>query len=104
MVKNLKELRARVGVSQQTLASVLGVSQQAVNKYENHNAEPDIKTLIAMADFFDTSVDYLIGRTDKEGNSVNASRYSILVSEYKRLTEKEKQCVNAVIETFIKQK
>ena len=37
MVKNLKYLRTRYGISQQQLAEIAGVSQQSVNKYENHN-------------------------------------------------------------------
>ena len=61
MVKNLKYLRTRYGISQQQLAEIAGVSQQSVNKYENHNIEPDIRTLTAFADFFHTSVDFLIG-------------------------------------------
>lgn len=61
MVKNLKELRVQAGISQQQLADVIGVSQQSINKYENHNIEPDIRTLVALADYFETSVDYLIG-------------------------------------------
>ncbi len=52
MVKNLKYLRTRYGISQQQLAEIAGVSQQSVNKYENHNIEPDIRTLTAFADFF----------------------------------------------------
>ena len=64
MVKNLKLLRTKKGLSQKQLADIIGTSQQSINKYENHNVEPDIDTLIAFADFFNTSVDYLIGNTD----------------------------------------
>lgn len=61
MVANLKKLRNEYNVSQQQLADVIGVSQQSINKYENHNIEPDIDTLKKMADFFNTSIDYLVG-------------------------------------------
>ncbi|MGN0165156.1 MAG: helix-turn-helix domain-containing protein, partial [Lachnospiraceae bacterium] len=64
MVKNLKLLRTQKGISQQKLANEIGISQQSINKYENQNIEPDINTLIALADYFETTVDYLIGRTD----------------------------------------
>ena len=63
MLTNLKKLREDASVSQKALADAIGVSQQSVNKYENHNIEPDIDTLIRIADFFETSVDYLIGHT-----------------------------------------
>lgn len=63
MLQNLKKLREEAGISQKTLAEKIGVSQQSINKYENHNIEPDIDTMIRIADCFDTSVDHLIGRT-----------------------------------------
>ena len=63
MLENLKALREAAAVSQKQLADAIGVSQQSINKYENHNIEPDIGTLIRIADYFDTSVDYLVGHT-----------------------------------------
>ncbi|MDO5331072.1 MAG: helix-turn-helix transcriptional regulator [Bacillota bacterium] len=64
MVKNLKLLRDKAGISQAKLAEIAGISQQAINKYENTNTEPDIATLIKIANYFNTSVDYLIGNTE----------------------------------------
>ncbi len=61
MIANLKKLRNEYNVSQQQLADVVGVSQQSINKYENHNIEPDIETLKTIAKFFNTSIDYLVG-------------------------------------------
>ena len=61
MIQNLKMLRNKYNISQQKLADVIGVSQQSINKYENHNVEPDIATLKAMAAFFNTSIDFLVG-------------------------------------------
>lgn len=62
MVANLKKLRKEHGLSQKALADMLGITQQAVYKYESSSVEPDIQTLIYIADVFDVSVDYLIGR------------------------------------------
>lgn len=64
MIKNLKTLRLNSGLSQKQLGDLVGVSQQSINKYENHDVEPDISTLILLADCFKTSVDYLIGNTE----------------------------------------
>ena len=66
MVKNLRTLRMSKGISQQQLADVIGTSQQSINKYENHNVEPDISTLIMLADYFQVSVDYLIGHVIRD--------------------------------------
>lgn len=64
MVKNLRLLREEKGLSQQALAEMLNISQQAVFKYEKSSNEPDISTLIKLADIFEVTVDYLIGNTD----------------------------------------
>ena len=61
MIKNLKALRKEYNISQQQLANIIGVSQQSINKYENHNVEPDIETLKAIATFFNTTIDFLVG-------------------------------------------
>lgn len=62
MVANLKKLRNEHGYSQKALADLLGITQQAIYKYENLSVEPDIQTLIGLADIFNVTVDYLIGR------------------------------------------
>lgn len=61
MIKNLKALRKEYNISQQQLANIIGISQQSINKYENHNVEPDIETLKAIATFFNTTIDFLVG-------------------------------------------
>ena len=102
MIKNLKKLRNEKGISQQYLAGVLGVSQQSINKYENHNVEPDIALLISMADFFNTTIDYLVGRSETQELSSNIStKESHLVEQYRRLNDSEKQCIDVVISTYL---
>jgi transcriptional regulator with XRE-family HTH domain len=61
MVHNLKLLRTEYGLSQQELADKLEINQQSINNYENRSTEPNIELLIKLADYFQTSVDYLIG-------------------------------------------
>ena len=59
--KRLKELRKACGLSQGALAKELGLSQQAVGKWETGRSTPDPATLAALASFFKVSVDYLLG-------------------------------------------
>lgn len=61
---NLKKLRLERNLSQQKLADNFGITQQAIFNYENDISEPDIYMLKQFADFFHTSVDYIIGYTD----------------------------------------
>lgn len=102
MVKNLKVIRHARGISQQTLANAMGITQQSINKYENHKIEPDIDTLIALADYFDVTVDYLIGRTDENNQPLLES--NSLLSKYSRLNKSEKICIDTLIDTYIKLK
>ncbi len=60
----LKELRKTKGISQLKLALDMDMNQNSISRYENMEREADYKTLIAFADYFDVSVDYLLGRTD----------------------------------------
>lgn len=106
MVRNLKELRIKKSISQKQLADVIGVSQQSINKYENHMIEPDINTLIALADYFNTSVDYLIGHTDidhiiekVQHDDLNSDE-SNLIDGYRRLNKTEKESIHMIIRNY----
>lgn len=61
----LKALREKRGISQLKLAMDLGLNQNSISRYESSAREADYKTLIALADYFDVSIDYLLERTDK---------------------------------------
>ena len=63
--KRLFELRQSVGLSQMKLAKAIGVAQSALNRYEHNQAAVPDKALLKYAEFFDVSLDYIFGRTDK---------------------------------------
>ena len=93
MLKNLKNLRKSAGVSQAELAKAIGTTQQNINKYENTDCNPSIEILTRLADYFHTSIDYLVGHCDDEysvkdafspGLSENELR---VMEEYRRMPE-----------------
>lgn len=61
----IKELRKKHKVSQKKLADLLGISTRAWRFYESGEREPNISGLISLADYFNVSLDYLVGRSDK---------------------------------------
>ncbi len=61
----LKKLRRSRGISQLKLALDLNMNQNSISRYENCEREADYATLIKFADYFDVSLDYLLGRCDK---------------------------------------
>jgi transcriptional regulator with XRE-family HTH domain len=60
----LKELRTSKNLSQAAIGKICGVSGQTILNWESGINEPSIKNLIVLADYFEVSVDYLIGRED----------------------------------------
>ncbi|MBQ8746289.1 MAG: helix-turn-helix transcriptional regulator [Clostridia bacterium] len=62
----LKKLRKERGVSQIKLALDLHMNQNSISRYENMEREADYETLVKFADYFDVSLDYLLGRTDEK--------------------------------------
>ena len=61
----LKELRKKKKISQLKLALDLNMNQNTISRYENLEREADYETLIKFADYFDVSLDYLLGRIEK---------------------------------------
>ena len=64
----IKQLRERKGLNMKEAAKTLGLPYTTYVNYEKGLREPTSEVLIDLADFFETTVDYLVGRTDKQGN------------------------------------
>ena len=62
----LKNLRTERNISQLKLALDLNMNQNTISRYENMEREADYATLIRIADYFDVSLDYLLGRSEKK--------------------------------------
>lgn len=60
----LKRCREEKKLSQTQVAEMLNITRQAYNHYETGNRMPTQETLVSLADLFNVSVDYLLGRTD----------------------------------------
>ncbi len=86
--KILKSLREEKGITQEGLASILNVSRSSVANYETGVREPDIACLEDIADFFEVSVDYLLGRSDLKHKEPEMEQLAQLQKLAER-TEKE---------------
>ena len=65
--KRLQQLRKRRRVPKKTLSELCGLSPSVISKYEQGERQPKLETLILLADYFDTSIDYLVGETEYTG-------------------------------------
>ena len=64
-INRLREIREDKDLKQDDVAKALGIKQQQYSEYERGTVLISIEKLDKLADFYDTSVDYLIGRTDE---------------------------------------
>ena len=64
LAERLKELRKEKGVRQEQVAVAVDISMSAYCNYEQGKREPTASVLDRMADYYDVSVDYLLGRSD----------------------------------------
>lgn len=58
-------LREKKRLKRMVLSELCGLTSTAIKRYEEGENEPTLHSLIAIADFFDVSLDYLAGRSDK---------------------------------------
>lgn len=96
----LKDLRQRKDITQADLAEYLGITQQAVARWERRKSEPDIETLKTLANYFNVSVDYLVGneRNNSRDFSDDEER---LISDYRKLDTFKKQTLSSMLAFLI---
>lgn len=63
--ERIRELRIERGLTQEEVGEIIGVKRYSVYSYEKGRACPEMRSLVALAEYFDVSMDYLAGRTDK---------------------------------------
>lgn len=83
--KTIFELRKQKNVTQEDLATELGVTAAAVSKWENGYTLPDVLMLCSLADYFEVTADELLGRFSKHGLAVIAAQTKELGEKIKSL-------------------
>lgn len=63
-MNNLKKLRKSKGLTQTEIAKFIGITQNSYSYWENDKVKIDNASILKLADFFDVSVDYLLGRNE----------------------------------------
>lgn len=76
-MKNLRTLRKASGLTQIALCEKLNIAQATLWGYETGAHEPDMETILKIADYFSVSVDYLLGREELGGVTVRPSESSL---------------------------
>ena len=77
LANRLKELRKDKGLTQKDLGDILGVGKTTISMYENGNSTPNDEIKLKICDYFDISLDYLIGKSSTKNYSENPHFESI---------------------------
>ncbi|GED13768.1 helix-turn-helix domain-containing protein [Aneurinibacillus migulanus] len=85
--KRIKYLREKNNFSQKRLAESLGITNVQLSRYETGDRNPDPDTIKKIADFFEVSTDYLLGRTDNPSSKNNEDDSNINVAFYNGLKD-----------------
>lgn len=80
--EKLKALRKEHGDTQSTLAHQLNVSQNAVYNWENGKREPNLDTILKIADIYSVSIDYLMGISNKEESFCDMTTFQDEIDDY----------------------
>ena len=87
MTNRIKDLREDRDMRQSDLAAATGIDQRTISNYETGKTSPDAYALIKLADFFDVSIDYLVGRTsvDYSSNNKRISKIDAIIKDLETL-------------------
>jgi transcriptional regulator with XRE-family HTH domain len=95
----LQDLREDRDISRKDLALALNISVSTLGMYEQGRREPNIDMLIKMADYFDVSIDFLVGRSFKNENNELLVEALHLKNEIDKLPQGYKNIIDFMLKT-----
>ncbi|HBG7047165.1 TPA: helix-turn-helix domain-containing protein [Clostridioides difficile] len=98
--KNLKDLRIKKGLTQEQVAKDLMTTKVSIGRYENGTREPKIETLKSLSNYYNVSVDYLLGKTLIE-NYTTTDEISKIIKSYESLPKEAQEHINSYIEFLV---
>lgn len=98
--ERLRTLRKEKNLTMKDLGKKFSVAESTISGYEIGNRKPDMQMLQQIADFFDVSTDYLLGRTDER----TQENISTAFYDYENITDEEKEYLDLQLEIFRKMK
>ncbi len=95
----IQSLRKAKGLSQEELADAVGVSRQAVSKWESEQATPDLDKVVIMSEFFEVTTDYLLKGIEPVKTDDHKTMADVI--DQKVLTEKNGKRVKTAAKWFL---
>ena len=98
VANRMKELRKKKGITQIAAAKALEIDNRSYSQYENSIREPRFHTLIKIADFYDTSIDYLLMHDTAAPERVISAKYEALDKHGKEVVERIQETMEYITE------
>ena len=95
----IQSLRKSKGMSQEELADAVGVSRQAVSKWESEQATPDLEKVVIMSDIFEVTTDYLLKGIEPVKTDDHKTMADVI--DQKVLTEKNSSRAKTALKWFL---
>ena len=95
--ERLKQLRKEKGITQENLAKTLFITKSSISKYENGVNTPENKLLQDIADFFEVSTDYMLGRSDDRNVQSIFSGTGVLTNALKDIQKDNESSFSSII-------
>ena len=101
-LKKLKDYRKSKEITQEEMSKILNLGSTTYKNYENNITEPNIETLIKLADFFHVSIDELVGRpTSIINKMVLTERQQSVVDKVLQMNDKQVEMTELFIDTMM---
>lgn len=94
--ERIKNLRKKNNLTQGQLAEKMNLTQASISGYETGDRQPDNEILTRIADFFDVSIDYLLGRSSNPNND----KVSVHFFERENLTDEDLEYIDTIVEAL----
>lgn len=108
MGDRIAELRSNAHMSQFQLAKVLGIGTSTLGMYETNKRKPSPKVLKHIADYFNVSTDYLLGRSnnekEKKGLSLDEAVDSVMSFNGRPVTDHDRQMMKSLWKSYLENK
>ncbi|GET06347.1 XRE family transcriptional regulator [Ligilactobacillus agilis] len=106
--QTVRNLRKQKRISQTELAKILHVSQQTITAWETGKAEPSSSAVSNLADYFNVTTDYLLGRPEKQTESrqqtISEAIETAMANDGKELDQHDKDVIKSLIEAYLDNK
>ena len=101
-MNRLRELRIEKGLLQSDIAKIINKSDRVVGFYEKGERDMNTETLAILSDYFNVSIDYLLGKSDERHSKINMDEADIAFAEgIKGLNETNKSIIKATLEALL---